>query len=336
MIDLLIVGPAGGTHIAGSFARAAGELGLRFHMQDTSPAYDGPGMVRSLVWRWGGRKPFRLKQFSDRIGRVAAEEPARRIVSIGQSPLTADTLAAARARGTACLLYSTDDPWNPAHRAGWYMRSLVHYDHVFTPRRSNIDDFRALGCQAVSYLPFGYDPSIFPPLTAPDGEADDAPEILFVGGADADRLEFVARLMEAGARPVLAGGYWDRHPKTRPLALGLKSPAELCRLTASAAVNLCLVRKANRDGHVMRSFEIPAVGGFLLAEDTAEHRAIFGEEGAAALYFNSPSEAAQKARWAIANPAERLAMARAAHLLVTTGGHTYKDRLVTMLKPVAA
>jgi spore maturation protein CgeB len=86
----------------------------------------------------------------------------------------------------------------------------------------------------------------------------------------------------------------------------------------------------------MRSFEIPAVGGFILAEDTLEHRAIFGEEGTAALYFNSAPEAAEKAKWAIGHPVERLAMARAAHRLVTAGGHTYKDRLASMLESVAA
>ena len=335
MIDLLIVGPTGGTHIAGSFARAAAELGLNARVEDTAAAYDGPRLAKPVMWRLGGRKPYRLKEFSSGIRRIVEDGKARRLVSIGQSPLTAELLEAARGRGVSCLAFSTDDPWNPAHRADWYLRSLVHYDHVFTPRRSNMEDFKSLGCRMVRYLPFGYDPLLFPPAGI-GAEDDAAPEVLFVGGADADRLQFFKGFIEAGGQPKLAGGYWGRHPSTRSLALGLTSPAELCRLTARAAVNLCLVRRANRDGHVMRSFEIPAVGGFLLAEDTAEHRAIFGEEGAAALYFANPSEAAEKASWALANPAERAAMARAAHRLITSGRHTYKDRLSAMLGPVDA
>ena len=81
----------------------------------------------------------------------------------------------------------------------------------------------------------------------------------------------------------------------------------------------------------MRTFEIPAVGGFMLAEDTAEHRAVFGAEGEAVLYFTGPETAAEKARWALANPAERTRMARAAHGLITTGGHSYRHRLQQML-----
>jgi hypothetical protein len=35
----------------------------------------------------------------------------------------------------------------------------------------------------------------------------------------------------------------------------------------------------------MRSFEIAAVGGCMLARDIDEHREIFGSEGEAAVYF---------------------------------------------------
>jgi hypothetical protein len=47
----------------------------------------------------------------------------------------------------------------------------------------------------------------------------------------------------------------------------------------------CPVRRASRDGHIMRSFEIAAVGGCMLAQDIDEHREIFGSEGEAVVYF---------------------------------------------------
>ena len=81
----------------------------------------------------------------------------------------------------------------------------------------------------------------------------------------------------------------------------------------------------------MRSFEIPAIGGFMLAEDTQEHREILGPEGQCVLYFTSPAEAIEKARWALKNPVERRRMARAAHERIITGHNTYKDRLEQML-----
>ena len=69
----------------------------------------------------------------------------------------------------------------------------------------------------------------------------------------------------------------------------------------------------------------------MLAEDTGEHREIFGQEGNCVLYFRTPEEAAQKSLWAIANSGARHRMARAAHNLITGGANTYRDRLETLL-----
>jgi spore maturation protein CgeB len=121
----------------------------------------------------------------------------------------------------------------------------------------------------------------------------------------------------------------------RPHALGLKSPEAVRKLTAAAKVNLCLVRRANRDGHVMRSFEIAAVGGCMLAEDTEEHRAIFGADGEAVRYFRTPKEAAIRARLLIADSSERKRLACSVRTRIVGGAHTYRDRLAIMLQVVA-
>src|SRR5262249_4671051 len=149
---------------------------------------------------------------------------------------------------------------------------------ILTPRKSNIADFQALGCRTAIWTPFGFDPSLFP---EPHGAllGSRGVDVLFVGGADPDRASFFTKFMREGPKPALVGGYWERFPALRALAVGQKGAAELASMTAAATINLCLVRRANRDGHVMRSFEIPAAGGFMIAEDTNEHRELFGPEG---------------------------------------------------------
>ncbi len=102
-------------------------------------------------------------------------------------------------------------------------------------------------------------------------------------------------------------------------------------MTASSRINLCLVRRANRDGHVMRSFEIAALGGVMLAEDTAEHRQIFGPDGQAVVYFRTPEDAVIRARALLADEAERARLSAAARQCIVAGGHTYRDRLNAML-----
>jgi len=81
----------------------------------------------------------------------------------------------------------------------------------------------------------------------------------------------------------------------------------------------------------MRSFEIPAMGGCMLAEDTEEHRVIFGEEGKTVLYVRSPEQMVEQLRWLLENEGQRERLSAEAHRLITSIGHTYADRLRALL-----
>jgi len=81
----------------------------------------------------------------------------------------------------------------------------------------------------------------------------------------------------------------------------------------------------------MRSLEIPAMGGCLLAEDTAEHRVLFGPPGDTAVYFQTIPEMLDKLRWLLSADDERLRLAMTAYGRIRDGRHTYGDRLRTML-----
>jgi hypothetical protein len=155
--------------------------------------------------------------------------------------------------------------------------------------------------------------------------------VLFVGGADADRLPYTRALTEGGLSLDLYGSLWDRYPEFRPLCRGHADLALQRRLTPAAKMVLCLVRRANRDGHSMRSFEVPAMAGCMLLEDTPEHREIFGPDGECVTYFGSVAEMVSRARWLSEHPAERARLARAAHARVTGGANTYANRLLEML-----
>jgi spore maturation protein CgeB len=234
-----------------------------------------------------------------------------------------------RSLGVICVNYATDDPWNSALCGSWHLRALPAYDIVFTPRRANIADLHRLGCANVHFLPFGYDHTLFAPAEVTVGTP--GYDVLFAGGADRERVAFVQDFMSAGAQLALVGDYWKRYRATRPYALGHKSPTMLRDLTAAAKVNLCLVRRANRDGHVMRSFEIASIGGCMLAEDTEEHRTIFGGDGDSVHYFRTPKQAAALARLLIDHPADRARLAASVRDRIGRGAHTYSDRLCTML-----
>jgi spore maturation protein CgeB len=331
-MKLAIVGSFEGTHLGASLWRAAVGLGVEAIKFNISDAVYGDRFVRSFLWRVD-RRPLRMIRFSQDVISTCVQARPDILIATGAAPLTKSTLRALRRLGIACVNYSSDDPWNPVLRARWHLRALPEYDFVFSTRRANLEDLKRLGCSDVRYLPFGYDEWLF----SLGEQRSDAPghDVLFVGGADHDRVMFMTKAMRTGPPVTLVGAYWERFPETRRYAIGQKSPEELRALTAGAKVNLCLVRRSNRDGHVMRSFEIAAVGGCMLAEDTEEHRQIFGGDGECVVYFRTAEEAANRARALIATPGLQRRLASAVRDRMASGMHTYQDRLLAMLRAVA-
>lgn len=330
---LALVGGSGGTNIGFIFKKNSDQLGVGAEFWDTAQAFMAPVWVRKCSWWLLGHRPPRLREFSRCLVESCRRYRPRWLLCTGSAPVDAQALREIGILGVERLNYLTDDPWNPAHRAPWFFKALPLYDRVFSVRRANLEDLSTLGCSDVRYLPFAYAPELFypePPATA-DEESKFASDVVFAGGADRDRVPYIAALLKMGLRVGLYGSYWERYAETRMHTRGQADVRTLRLAIARAKVALCPVRRANRDGNSMRTFEIPAVGSCMLTEDTEEHREIFGEEGKAVVYFSTIPEMVEKLRWLLDHDGQRRRLAEAAHSLIVNGGNTYKDRLVHML-----
>ena len=328
--SLVLCGKLGGSNIVQSFLSGA-SAGVRetLSVVDDCDAHSKIRIVNALFWRFADKTAPYETSFGRQV-LMRLPKSGGTLISTGLSPVTCATLRAARDRGAVSIHYSSDDPWNPRHRASWHLAALPLYDLVFTPRRRNMHDFVSLRCRDVRYLPFGYDPDLIPERESA-GWGGPIPQALFVGGADEDRAGFFREFLAEGVGLSLVGGYWDRYDHLRGHWLGHLPPRDLFALTRAAAVNLILVRRANRDGHVMRSFEAGAIGGCLAVEDTDEHREIFGTDGQTVRYFRKPADAAALCRELVRNPAERARLAEAVKARIRGGKNTYCDRLTAML-----
>jgi len=329
---LLMVGNPERIHIGAHLHEAARELGLAVRFCDARRAAEGPRWLARLNWHLRGHRPARLRSFSNHVVEACRDFEASWLLAAGIAPIDEEALMSIGELGVRRLNYLTDDPWNPALRGAWFLRALPHYDSVFSPRRSNLGELRTHGCSRGSYLPFAYAPSQhYDERPRVEEEAKLASDVIFVGGADRDRLPLVTALISAGLRVALYGGYWNQYTETRRHDRGHADPQTLRKATHAAKIALCLVRRANRDGHVMRSFEIPAIGACMLVEYTEEHSEIFGPDGESVVYFRSIPEMVDKAHWLLDRPDERQRLAAATHLRIVNGSHTYRDRLAAML-----
>jgi spore maturation protein CgeB len=332
---LLIVGRSGGTHLAGSlFTASQGFSGdLITQLIDTQSAYEAPFWKQKVDWHLLGRKPSRIEQFHQLVIENCSEFRPEYLIATGISPLQAKTLQKIRDLGTRSINFLTDDPWNSAHYAGWFLESLPCYGTVFSPRRIIMDKLEQIGCRDVQYLPFGYDSELFFPVTSTAKESTShISDVMFAGGGDRDRIPYISALISSGIQVGLYGGYWERYSETKAHNRGLANIETLRLAIHNAKIALCLVRRANRDGHVMRTFEVPAVGACMLTEDTSDHREIFGEDGESVVYFKTIPEMVEKARWLLKHPIERTRLSLAAHQRIVKGNNTYRDRLTSMLR----
>ncbi len=320
-MKIMLVGNPGGTNVADSLLYAARQMKHDASLIPATDAFRTSDLRRRISWHVLGHKPPRLSAFSQRVlGDARAFQPDV-LIATGLAPISEDVLE--ELAGIRRIVFLTDDPWNRSFSAKWFFDALPHYDTVFTPRRANLDDLKAHRCRDVRYLRFGYDPRHF--HSDPQTKTVDA---FFAGGADAERTAFLAPLLNGEFNVQLAGDFWARQPLTRDYAAGHFDPAELRRGTARAHVNLCMVRTANRDGHVMRSLEIPAVGGAMLVQDTPDHRALFGDD---VLYFDTPKGLESGFRSLMGDSALRERLGSAVHQRIVNGGHTYRDRLESLL-----
>src|SRR5262249_45708263 len=183
---------------------------------------------------------------------------------------------------TFLINYATDDPFNPIVNSKDLIKSIALYDLYVCTKKAIMTDVQRYGCKNVVFVPFGFKPSVhFPekPVTAEE-KARFTSDVTFLGGCDRDRIPFFETLIRAlpNINLHLYGGYWDRHATLCRNYRGFAIGRDYRLALGGTKIAINLVRRANRDGHVMRTFEIPACGAFMLADRTEEHLDMFEED----------------------------------------------------------
>jgi spore maturation protein CgeB len=335
--SFLFCARTGPGHLGLHFLRAAEKLRVPVSTLENTEAYGANPWVQRFYWWVLGRRPVHLGAFSRKVVDLCLEKKTSVLLATGLAPLTQQALSRIGQAGIARLNYLTDDPWNRAHGSSWFLKALPHYDLVYSTRRANMEDLKKAGCPRVEFLPFGYSPDIHFPEVPLEGEREKYDcDVSFVGGADQDRVPYLSALIQSGLKVKVYGGYWDRYPETRGAWGGFVLDSQLRKSVSGSRICLCLVRQANRDGHVMRTFELAAMGACILAEDTGEHREIYGDPGEGRVeYFTDIPDMVEKARILSKDLNRQEAMRKKVHERITKGSNTYEDRFQTILGDLA-
>ncbi len=307
--------------------QAADKLRIPYRVMSPALAFDAPWLISKINWHLRGHLPSKLEQFGQRAIELCTSIKATHVIATGIAPLPAHAVRAMRNAGLRVVNWLTDDPWNAAHRAPWFIETIPEYDVVFTPRSTVVDDLRNAGARAIENMPFAYCSACHFPAK----KYEERNAVSFVGGADEGRVRYINALIKAGVKVELYGGYWDRQRLLSDFARGFVDTAGYRAVVAGTAISLCLVREANRDAHVMRSYELPAMRTCILAQDTPDHRELYGPDGDTVRYFRDAGDIGARAQELLRDKAERERLAVAVHSRVVRPENSYYARLEGLL-----
>ena len=340
-MKILLIGNSAPSHLGGAYYRALLSLGFDVCFVDELAAFGwwDRQAFSSFVQRIRGHLPTRVTAFNQIVLDAARRYSPDLILSVKGSYLKPETIGELKQTSRALLVnYSTDNPFNPAASTRYVRNSLPLWDIYVTPRAHTIHELEQHCKGAILYLPFGYDPEFhFPEQQISTEEARRfTSELTFIGTCDQDRVEILRFLASQDVSVRLFGG-GRRYRLIKALRRRHSGPVtgREYRLAMNCSkIVLSLNRKANRDTHVMRTFEVPACGSFMLAERSEEQLAMFVEDQEA-VFFSGAEELWEKARYYLAHDDLRRRIAHAGFHRVTTGRNTYRDRLSVLMEQLA-
>ncbi len=183
--------------------------------------------------------------------------------------------------------YNPDNPFLFSGRGSGnsnITKSIGLYDLHFTYNKEIENEINEkFNNSKVCYLPFGFDLTEETFLHC--RQLPEINECCFLGNPDKSRVSFIKTIAQAGIKVNVFGHGWKRFISHDNVVIGdAVYGIRLWEVLRQYRVQLNLMRPHNLNSHNMRTFEIPAVGGVMIAPRTAEHELFFENTKQAFLY----------------------------------------------------
>ena len=245
-----------------------------------------------------------------------------------------------RAPGLRLVAYSPAVMLFLPNRTRRWVRCLPAFDVVFTTKPHNVAPLLGLGARRVELVKNAYAEETHKPW--PRCAADRVSlggGIGFIGDFEEARRRSIALLARSGLRVRIWGPNWSSRWPEPPAGVVIEGRSligdEYARAICNFDINLAFLRKAARDEITTRSLEIPACGGFMLAERTTAQRAMFAE-GREAVFFASDEELLSQCRYFLEHPEQARQIGERGRERCLREGYGNQARLRQMLDRVMA
>jgi spore maturation protein CgeB len=325
-MDILLIGEFLPTRLEVSYNRAFESLGLGVRVFDTGQA----NRLFTRGWEYLINKKL--------LNVLRGPTPDLILVFKGFFlwPKTIEEIK----RKNKCLVFcfNADNPFNLSTLGSSnrnILGSIPYYDCYFSFNHDILEQLKKQGAQKAGYLAFGFDAELhFPVKPTCKEEKVFASDLVFVGNWDKERERWLGVLKDSDLG-IWGERYWARHCKDRDLRRKWRGQvmyaSNFSKVLNSSKISLNILRLQNKGSHNMRTFETPACGVFVLSERSPEIEGFFKEDKEI-VFFSTPEELKEKARYYLTHPQEREDIAKAGYQRCLSSGYSYTERARNILE----
>lgn len=345
ILALSPIGGYGGFNTSVHRIKALESLGCNVHVVDSAQAnLAGTNALRiriqNRLFQHGMPVPLPDLTYDNARLFAAAKQGNWDIVWLEKAlTISPETLVRMRKHcpATRIIGFSPDDMNGRHNQSQQFLKALPLYDCFLTTKSYNVEELGSLGCPNVVFVGNGFDPESFRPLPVlPEDRVRLGGDVGVIGTYERERAEWMFYLATQGIRVRCWGNNWEKTPWQHPNLAIEKTPLygdDFAKACTASKINLGFLRKINRDQQTTRSVEIPACGGFMLAERTDEHLELF-EEGEEAEFFASREELLQKCRYYLHDDQARIRIAQRGYERCLRSGYSNAERLREALSAI--
>lgn len=289
-------------------------------------------IARKLLWKCS---PSSVVRYLDwRLVSCAVDFKPNLVIVVSGNRVSRHALLSIKSLTSAVLFHFYNEDFYNRHNTGRFLREAAAvYDHFFTTKSFNVRELPSDGVVNVSYIPHGYRPNCHYPVKPSSADvARFGADVAFVGTYEVQRAAMLSYLSDYDLR--VWGNNWNQARGLIPKH-HIENLAVYCRdlslVLNCTKINLAFLRKANRDLHTSRTFEIPACGAFQLSERTSEVLCYFDENKEIAC-FESIEELEDKIVYYLNHEAEREKIRTAGFDRCARSRYSFTDRLDSLLQ----
>ena len=248
-----------------------------------------------------------------------------------------ETLQLVKRKGIKLVNYNPDNPFIFSGKGSGnsnITNSVALYQLHFTYNLATQQKLQQEYNANTSFLPFGFD--VRDELYSECLALPETMKACFLGNPDIQRASFIKELASTGISIDVYGNDWSKFVTHKNIQVF--PPVyndQFWKVLRKYRVQINLMRIHNEDSHNMRTFEIPGIGGIMVAPETTEHT-LFFDNKKEAFFFRDVNACSTIIRDLLrADTIDANIIRDNARHKSVTAGYTYKERSEFALRRIS-